>query len=93
MVEPGETDWLPLVAVELVQPLGDVAEQDDVLVELQVKVLLLPAVIDVGLAVKVAVGVGLFMVPWLAQTIPSIVIGPLGVTCKRLQIVSAERKL
>jgi len=55
----GDTDWVPDVAVELVQPLGVVAEQESALVELQESVELLPEVIDVGLAVRVTVGAGL----------------------------------
>jgi len=59
----GETDWVPDVAVELVQPLGDVALQlvglDKVeLVTLQLRVLDEPEVMDVGLAVRDIVGAG-----------------------------------
>jgi hypothetical protein len=52
VVALGETDWLPAVAVELVQPLGVVAEQELTLVELQVRVELPPVVTELGLALK-----------------------------------------
>jgi hypothetical protein len=51
----GETDWVPEVPV-ILKPLGAVAEQEVALVELQVRVELLPEVMVVGLAASVAVG-------------------------------------
>jgi hypothetical protein len=54
----GETLWVPLVAVELVQPLGVVAAQLVALVVDQVRVALWPELIDVGLALNVMPGAG-----------------------------------
>jgi hypothetical protein len=47
---------VPEIAVELVQPAGVVAEHEVALVELQVRVELLPEVMLVGLALRVTVG-------------------------------------
>ena len=52
------TDLVPLVAVEVVQPLGLVAEQEVAFVELQVSVELLPELTVVRLAESVTVGAG-----------------------------------
>ena len=53
----GDTPWLPLVAVEIVQPLGDVALQEVALAEDHVSVEDWPDVVVVGLAVRETVGV------------------------------------
>jgi hypothetical protein len=55
----GLTDCEPLMAVELVQAEGVVAEQDVALVVLQVRVELWPAEIAAGAAVSLTVGAGL----------------------------------
>ena len=51
----GETELAPFVACTLQPPLP---EQEVALVELQVSIEDRPAVIDVGLAVRVSVGIG-----------------------------------
>ena len=52
----GATERAPFVACVPLQP--PLAEQEVALVELQVSIEDWPAVIDVGLAVRVAVGIG-----------------------------------
>jgi hypothetical protein len=58
VVVVGLTDCVPEVAVELVQPLGVVAEQLVVFAEVQVSVELCPEEIVVGLAVRDTEGWG-----------------------------------
>jgi hypothetical protein len=60
VVEVGEIDWEPVVAVELVQPGGEDAEQELALTLLQDRVLLPPELMVVGLDDRETVGRGAF---------------------------------
>ena len=58
MVDVGETDWLPEVAVDDVQPLGEAAVHEVAFVLDQVNLDELPAVIEAGDTDNVTVGAG-----------------------------------